>query len=360
MRTKPTRVARVDPHFPRPRIPDRGGISLSPPIREQLTIGQLLTNWTDKRIRCLKFDSGYSPALPQGEHVLTQHPNPFPPRNLRASFLKLLRRVRDLMEIPVVAEALRIPGLAARLLSDLAGAWTSVALLVAGLAAFYGFLLARAKLALLRFRRSASAISLHSNFSFSGDDDEDDVESSESPSDEDEEEDDPPSSLFDDSASGNSGVDWRWDGGFLDLPLGGAVVRTWEGLGLRLDRAGSGLISLVDLNRGEVLRSFLAHVPAAAASLASPAVVLSAAQSAAAAAAVRVWDARASGEQTPAASAEWRTTRRRRVVGVSGGEGRIYMSDDDGVVTAADLRRGPPLVVETWREKNSPLLPSPK
>ncbi|KAG6511394.1 hypothetical protein ZIOFF_029462 [Zingiber officinale] len=161
------------------------------------------------------------------------------------------------MEIPVVAEALRIPGLAARLLSDLAGAWTSVALLVAGLAAFYGFLLARAKLALLRFRRSASAISLHSNFSFSGDDDEDDVESSESPSDEDEEEDDPPSSLFDDSASGNSGVDWRWDGGFLDLPLGGAVVRTWEGLGLRFDRAGSGLISLVDLNRGEVLRSFL-------------------------------------------------------------------------------------------------------
>ncbi|KAG6515108.1 hypothetical protein ZIOFF_025493 [Zingiber officinale] len=347
----------MDHHFPRPRIPHRDGISLSPPIREQLTIGQLLTNWTDKRIRCLKFDSGYSPALPQGEHVLTQHPNPFPPRNLVPLSLSYSAGV---FKIPVVAEALRIPGLAARLLSDLAGAWTSVALLVAGLAAFYGFLLARAKLALLRFRRSASAISLHSNFSFSGDDDEDDDESSESPSDEDEEEDDPPSSLFDDSALGNSGVDWRWDGGFLDLPLGGAVVRTWEGLGLRFDRAGSGLISLVDLNRGEVLRSFLAHVPAAAASLASPAVVLSAAQGAAAAA-VRVWDARASGEQTPAASAEWRTTRWRRVVGVSGGEGRIYMGDDDGVVTAADLRRGrSPLVVETWREKNSPLLPSPK
>lgn len=266
------------------------------------------------------------------------------------------------MEIPLVAEALRIPGLAPRLLSDLAGAWASVALLVAGLAAFYGFLLARAKLALIRFRRSASAISLHSNFSYSGDDDEDDAESSESLSDEEEEEEEdaPPSSPSDDSASGESGVDWRWDGGILDLPLGGAVVRTWEGLGLGFDRAGSGLISLVDLNRGEVLRSFLAHVPAAAASLASPAVVLSAAQGAAAAA-VRVWDARASGEQIPAASAEWRTTRRRRVVGVSGGEGRIYVGDDDGVVTAADLRRGgSPLVVETWRGHILPLLPSPK
>ncbi|XP_074580198.1 LOW QUALITY PROTEIN: uncharacterized protein LOC141836594 [Curcuma longa] len=263
------------------------------------------------------------------------------------------------MEIPLVAEALRIPGLAPRLLSDLAGAWASVALLVAGLAAFYGFLLARAKLALLRFRRSASAISLHSNFSYSGDDDEDDVESSESLSDEEEEEEEedaPPSSPSDDSA--RRGL--RWDGGILDLPLGGAVVRTWEGLGLGFDRAGSGLISLVDLNRGEVLRSFLAHVPAAAASLASPAVVLSAAQGAAAAA-VRVWDARASGEQIPAASAEWRTTRRRRVVGVSGGEGRIYVGDDDGVVTAADLRRGgSPLVVETWRGHILPLLPSPK
>lgn len=264
------------------------------------------------------------------------------------------------MEIPLVAEELRIPGLAARLLSDLAGAWASVALLVAGFAAFYGFLLARAKLALLRYRRSASVISLHSSFSYSGDDDEDDVESSESPSDDEEEEDELPLSPSDDSASGNSGVDWRPDGGFLDLPLGGAVVRTWEGLGLGFNRAGGGLISLVDLNRGEVLRSFLAHVPAAAASLASPAVVVSAAQGAAAAA-VRVWDARASGEQIPAASGEWRITRRRRVVGVSGGEGRIYVGDDDGVVTAADLRRGgSPLVVETWREKNLPLLRSPK
>ncbi|XP_074586714.1 uncharacterized protein LOC141842407 [Curcuma longa] len=259
------------------------------------------------------------------------------------------------MEIPLMAEALRIPGLAARLLSDLAGAWASVALLVAGFAAFYGFL-SHAKLALLRYGRSASVISFPSSYSSSGDDD----DSSESPSD-DEEDEDPPSSSSDeyDSASENNGVDWRPDGGCLDLALGGTVVRTWEGLGLGFDRAGGGLISLVDLNRDQVLRSFLTQVPDAAVSLASPAVVLSAAEGAAAA--VKVWDARAAGEWTPAAAAEWRTARRRRVVGVAGGEGRVYVGDDDGVVTAADLRRGgSPLVVETWRESRLPLLPSSK
>ncbi|URE34465.1 hypothetical protein MUK42_11713 [Musa troglodytarum] len=264
------------------------------------------------------------------------------------------------MEIPLVAEALPIPGLIARILSDLAGAWASVALVVAGFAAFLGFL-GRAKLALLRYRRARSAISQPACCRSSSEDDDDDVVESESPSDDDDDEDEAPSSSSDeyDSASGSYWDDHGRDGG-LDLALGGAVVRTWEGLGLGFDRS-DGLISLMDLDRGEVLRSLLAQAPIAAESLASPAVVVSAADGAGAAAAVRVWDARAAGERTPAAAAEWQPILRRRVVKVAGRDGRVFVGGDDGVITAADLRRGrSPPVVETWRESLLPLLRSPK
>ncbi|WOK92454.1 hypothetical protein Cni_G01145 [Canna indica] len=251
------------------------------------------------------------------------------------------------MEIPLLVEALRIPGLVARLLSDIAGAWASVALLVAGFAAFLGFL-SRAKLALLRYGRTRSVVSLSACYCSSGDDDDDDDVDSESPSDDEEDEDDAPSSSSDeyDSAFGSYREYWGRDGN-PELALGGAVVRTWDGLGVGSDRSG-GLISLMDLDRGEVLRSFLAQFPAAAATLASPAV--------------RVWDATTAGERTPAASAEWRSIRRRRVVGVAGRDGRVYVGDNDGVITAADLRRdrSPPPVVETWRDKRLPLLPSPE
>ncbi|XP_074571997.1 uncharacterized protein LOC141828462 [Curcuma longa] len=265
------------------------------------------------------------------------------------------------MEIPLVVEALRTAGFvdAARLLCDLAGAWASVGLLLAGFAAFLGFL-GREKLAVLAYGRSSSVISLPAFYSSSGDDDddeedEDDVDS-ESPSDDDENE--PPSSPSDEYESSiwKYGDD-RWEYGGLEMTLGGAVVRTWEGLGLGFDLSG-GLISLVDVNRGEVLRSFYGQAPAAAASLESPAVVVSALECAAA---VRVWDARAAGQRTPAAAADWRPIRRRQVVGVAGAEGKVYLGGDDGVITAADLRRGrSPLVIETWDEGRVPILPLPK
>ncbi|KAJ8460518.1 hypothetical protein OPV22_033444 [Ensete ventricosum] len=228
------------------------------------------------------------------------------------------------MEIPLVAEALRIPGLVARILSDLAGAWASVALLVAGFAAFLSFL-GRARLALLRYRRARPAISQPTCYRSSSEDDDDDVVRSESPSDDDDDEDEAPSSSSDeyDSASGGHWDDHGRDGG-LDLALGGAVVRTWEGLGLGFDRS-DGHISLMDLDGGEVLRSFLAQAPVAAESLASPAVVVSAADGEGAAAAVRLWDARAAGERTLAAAAEWRPILRRRVVKVAGRDGRVFV-----------------------------------
>ncbi|RWV97146.1 hypothetical protein GW17_00040090 [Ensete ventricosum] len=254
------------------------------------------------------------------------------------------------METPLVAEPLRIPGLVARLLSDLAGAWASLALLVAGFAAFLS-VLARAKLAFLRYGRAISSTSPPACYCSSGEDDDSD---SDSPSDDDEEEEDEAPSSSSDEYESTPGSYWddRGRDGGLDLALGGAVVRTWEGLGLGFDRAG-GLISLMDLDRGEVLRSFHAEAPAAAASLATPAVVVSAGEGAGAGgAAVTVWDARSAGQLTPAAAAEWWPILRRRVVGVAGADGRVYVGDDGGVITAADLRRGrSPLVVETWRQK---------
>ncbi|KAG6470810.1 hypothetical protein ZIOFF_071890 [Zingiber officinale] len=259
------------------------------------------------------------------------------------------------MEIPLVVDALRTPGFVdlARLLCDIAGAWASVALLLAGFAAFLAFL-GREKLAVLAYGRSSSAISLPAFYASSGDDDDEDDVDSESPSDDDENE--PPSSPSDECESSiwKYGDD-RWEYGGLEMTLGGAVVRTWEGLGLGFDLSG-GLISLVDVNRGEVLRSFYEQDPAAAACLESPAVVVSASECAAA---VRVWDARAAGERTPAAAADWRPIRRSRAVGVAGAEGKVYLGGDDGVIT--DLRRGrSPSVVERWGEGRVPILPFPK
>ncbi|CAL9049368.1 unnamed protein product, partial [Musa banksii] len=313
----------------------------------------------DKVVRGCPSRQGILAPRPHSDDVLTQRGNLVPPRQSLPPPLTWLGR---LMETPLVAEPLRIPGLVARLLSDLAGAWASLALLVAGFAAFLS-VLGRAKLAFLRYGRARSSTSPPACYCSSGEDSDSDSDS-DSPSDEDEkeEEDEAPSSSSDehDSAPGSYWDDRGRDGG-LDLALGGAVVRTWEGLGIGFDRAG-GLISLMDLDRGEVLRSFHAEFPAAAASLATPAVVVSAAAGAGAGgAAVTVWDARSAGQLTPAAAAEWWPILRRRVVGVAGLDGRVYVGDDGGVITAADLRRGrSPLVVETWRERRLPLLPSPK
>lgn len=231
-------------------------------------------------------------------------------------------------------------------LPDIGSLCASIVLILAASAAFVG-VGRQTELLIFRHRKGRSGIS-HPVAAYSNDnscsstDDDDDDDTDE----EEEEEEEVSSSDEYESACGSDiyGDDELGHGGnsgsrpfWQELGLGGAVVKTWEGLGLGLDRS-SGLISLLDLNRGEVLRSFLpgaGQMPAA--SLSSPAVVLSAVERVGAAA-VRVWDVRVGG-QAPSAAAELPPFRRRRVVGIAGGgEGKVYVSDDVGAVSVTDLR----------------------
>lgn len=112
----------------------------------------------------------------------------------------------------------------------------------------------------------------------------------------------------------------------------GGVVKLWNELGFGLERP-SGLISMWDLNRGEILRSFMdgrSQIPVT--TTASPAVMVSAGV-----VGMKIWDARV-GSQTPAAAAEWRTLRR-RVVRIDSGEvGQVCVRDHGGSVVVRDMR----------------------
>ncbi|KAG1368138.1 hypothetical protein COCNU_14G006060 [Cocos nucifera] len=245
-------------------------------------------------------------------------------------------------------------------LPDIGSLCASIVLILAASAAFVG-VVRQTELLIFRRREERSGISHpvvaysdNDSCSSSDDDDDDDDDTNE-------EGEEVSSSDEYESACG-SGIcgddDWGHDGNsgsrpfWQELGLGGAVVKTWEGLGLGIERS-SGLISLLDLNRGEVLRSFLpgaGQIPVA--SLSSPAVVLSAAERVGAAA-VKVWDARVGG-QAPSATADWRPFRRRRVVGVAGGgERKVYVSDDVGAVSVADLRNLRSPLRDTWWEADA-------
>lgn len=260
------------------------------------------------------------------------------------------------MEISLLLNRFHSPSLVSRLFFELDGLWTSVALSLAAFAAVAG-LLRRVAHVILRSRTGISVIPLP--LSYSSDDDESCSASSFSSDDEEEEagesdaEDDEIDSTGDNverqeqdcnPGGGGGGASWS------DLGWGGAVVRTWEGLGLGFDLPTGGLVSLLDLNSGEALRSFLlsgsSQIPAS--TLASPAVVLTAAPET-----VKVWDARAGGEGP---AAEWQLFRRRRVaaVGGCGEDGRVYIGDDAGGVMLADLRGGRSASAETWNSAFSP------
>lgn len=118
----------------------------------------------------------------------------------------------------------------------------------------------------------------------------------------------------------------------------GGVVKLWNDLGFGFEKS-SGLMSMLDLNRGEILMSLLGvkgQIPAI--NMPSPAVVVSAGVESVRSAAMRIWDARAGGRATAAAVAEWQP-RRRRVVGVdSGGVEKVYVREHGGSVVVRDLR----------------------
>ncbi|WOK93023.1 hypothetical protein Cni_G01715 [Canna indica] len=208
--------------------------------------------------------------------------------------------------------------------------WTSIAFFVAISAAFTTIV--RAKLVLLSRKPTPSAPAAFSC------DDEDELSDVSEDEDSDEVNHDDHDNEFDAAYEDDRDTGSRSSG--PDIALGGAVVKTWEGIGVRagLDRFGGGLISLLDINREVTLRSFVSganQVPEVA-GFASPDVVLSAGAST-----VKAWDARAAGKGTPVAAAEclWRPVRQRKVVRIAGaGDGRVYVRDDAGGVAVADLR----------------------
>ncbi|XXG73652.1 hypothetical protein AAC387_Pa07g2534 [Persea americana] len=132
----------------------------------------------------------------------------------------------------------------------------------------------------------------------------------------------------------------------------GGVVKLWNDWGFGFDKS-SGLVSMLDLNRGEILTSLLGtkgQIPAI--TMPSPAVVVSAGVENMRSAAMRIWDAR-SGGRAAAAIAEWQP-RRRRVVGVdSGGVEKLYVREHGGSVVVRDLRNvGSPLELEEATESD--------
>ncbi|XP_058091517.1 uncharacterized protein LOC131237644 [Magnolia sinica] len=136
----------------------------------------------------------------------------------------------------------------------------------------------------------------------------------------------------------------KWWSSSGDEWSSGGVVKFWDELGFGFENS-SGLISMLDLNRGEIIRSFLAgggQIPAIC--VPSPAVVMSAGVENMRQVALRVWDARVGG-RVPSVVAEWQP-RRRQVVGIdSGGVEKVYVSEEDrSSVVVRDMRNaGSPL-----------------
>ncbi|KAH7658485.1 YVTN repeat-like/Quinoprotein amine dehydrogenase protein [Dioscorea alata] len=254
------------------------------------------------------------------------------------------------MDIPLIESGIIInPNFLSRLLAGLNSLWAYCALAVAAVAAFSS-LAKRTRLVFFRFPRAKSVIP-HPPTYFS---DTDDVSSSDSyddteveDEDDDDHEDDAMASDDDESDSfcGNCWVDEGRNGDseerdfWPELVGGGAIVKVWDGLGLGFRKSGAEkLISLMDLSRGDAISSFLAgrgQIPAAF--MESPAVVLSGAADIGGNFNIKAWDSRTGGE---ASSVAFGPRRRRRVEGIAGGEGRVFVRDDAGEVSLVDLRNG--------------------
>ncbi|KAM0933056.1 putative quinoprotein amine dehydrogenase, beta chain [Dioscorea sansibarensis] len=252
------------------------------------------------------------------------------------------------MEIPLIESGIIInPSFLSSFLAGLNSLWAYCALALAA----FSSLSKRTRLVTFRFPRAKSVIP-HPPTYFS---DTDDVSSSDSDTeeeeddddDEDDHEDDAMASDDDESESfcGNCWVDEGRNGDseervfWPELAGSGAIVKVWDGLGLGFRKSGTEkLVSLMDLSRGDAISSFLAgrgQIPAAF--MESPAVVLSAAAKNGGNFSVRAWDARTGGEESAVA---FGPRRRRRVEGIAGGDGRVFVHDDAGEVSLVDLRNG--------------------
>lgn len=233
------------------------------------------------------------------------------------------------------------------LLVHLRTMWTWAALIVAFVATFSS-LLRRSKRIILRFRKVNSVNShLHSRTFY--DDDGDDVSSCSSDDESDDVEEEGEEEVVTDSDEkdfgdfeevqeqyGNFNRHFAWP----ELARDRSVVKFWDGLGLRFGRP-NGSISLLDLDRAEILRSFRrgsGDVPVV--QVASPETFLSAGEGG-----VRLWDARA-----PAVDcATWQAEGLGRPVGIGVEDNQIKLCDHVGKLTVMDLRNvRSPLGEEWW------------
>lgn len=255
------------------------------------------------------------------------------------------------MDIPLIESGIIInPNFLSRFLAGLNSHWAYCALAAVAVAAFSS-LAKRTRLVFFRFP-SAKSVIPHPPTYFS---DTDDVSSSDSDDDTEAEEEDDDVNHEDDAMAsdddesesfcGNCWVDEGRNGDseervfWPELVGGGAIVKVWDGLGLGFRKSGTEkLISLMDLSRGDAISSFLAgrgQIPAAF--MESPAVVLSGAADIGGNFNIRAWDSRTGGE---ASGVSFGPRRRRRVEGIAGGEGRVFVRDDAGEVSLVDLRNG--------------------
>ncbi|XP_077221064.1 uncharacterized protein LOC143854836 [Tasmannia lanceolata] len=213
--------------------------------------------------------------------------------------------------------------------------WTLGALILAAIATFSS-LIDRTKLVLFRFPKGNSVISAPLLLF------EDDDETCSSSSD------DEGDSAPIENREGqnfrvaNSGKFDEFEGQICKLnSWQGNVVKLWDGLGLGLENSNN-FISMWDLNKGEIIRSFFTgrgKIPAIC--MKSPAVLVSAGVELENMrhVALRVWDLRIGGQIT-AAVAEWQPRRRRDFAGIdSGGVEKVYVTDDvSSVAIVRDLR----------------------
>ncbi|XP_077252701.1 uncharacterized protein LOC143892121 [Tasmannia lanceolata] len=269
------------------------------------------------------------------------------------------------MEIPIMStvsgfeagiNSLQNPSLISRIFTlsgigeipELHSFWTWGALILALIATF-SRVLNRTKLILFRIPNPSSSIS-DPLLNFTDDD-----ETSSSSDDEDDCNDLFSSSMVgpfvnqteEDFRVANSGKFDENQGQICKLKPSSSVVKLWDGLGMGLDNC-SGFISMWDLNKGEIVRSFTTgggQIPAIC--VTSPEVMVSAGVDS-----LRVWDSRV-GSQIPVTVAEWEP-RRKKIGGIdSGGVEKVYVRDDVGSAPVVrDLRNvRTPLTesdVQTW------------
>ncbi|KAL6010868.1 hypothetical protein ACLOJK_001310 [Asimina triloba] len=259
------------------------------------------------------------------------------------------------LENPSIPSRLfRLSGIAEA--SEIFGFWTWGAIILASIATFSS-ILHRTKIVFIKLREKGKSVISETlaGSDYDSDDETSCSSLSESSDDEEEEEEEEEPSAWESGIGKNfrGEEDFTVKGGRdrfkfkSSWPLAnvgdgrsasGSIVKFWDDFAFGFDNS-AGLISMLDLNKGEIIRSFLSgggQSPALC--FPSPSVVVSAGVENMRQAALRVWDARVGGG-LPSIVAEWQP-RWRQVVGVdSDGEKKVYVREGDGSSAAVrDLR----------------------